>query len=63
MRGVISTAVTFVNRYVDNIAGGKFPVEPKDLDRVCRQCDFITVCRIQSIAVPDIENDTGQVGG
>ncbi len=62
LRGLIATAVTHVNRYVDYIASGRFPVEPKDPGRTCIQCEFITVCRIQNIVVPD-QDDTGKKSG
>ena len=47
LRRVIDRAVAFVNEYVDTIAKGSFPVEPKDPRRVCAYCDFQTTCRIQ----------------
>jgi ATP-dependent helicase/nuclease subunit B len=55
LRSVIGKAVDFVNSYVENIANGIFPVEPKDVDRVCGYCNFNTVCRIRDSAVPDRE--------
>ena len=47
LRSIINQAVAFVNEYVDHIASGDFPVEPKLPDTVCTHCDFKTVCRIQ----------------
>ncbi len=48
LREVIAEAIAFVNDYVDKISEGVFPVEPKDIDRVCVYCEFKTVCRIQN---------------
>lgn len=48
LREYIRQGVTFINSYVDNIAMGNFPVEPKLPEKVCVYCDFKTVCRIRT---------------
>jgi ATP-dependent helicase/DNAse subunit B len=47
LRTIINQAIQFVNDYVDGIAMGKFPVEPKMPEKICAYCDFQTICRIQ----------------
>jgi ATP-dependent helicase/nuclease subunit B len=47
LRSIIKRAVAFVNDYVDNIAKGNFPVDPRMPEHVCTYCDFKTICRIQ----------------
>lgn len=46
---VIERAIRYVNDYVDGIAAGIFPVEPKLPQKVCEHCDFNSVCRIQTM--------------
>ena len=48
LRSIIDQAIVFVNDYVDRIAGGEFPVQPKIPKTVCKTCDFQTMCRIRS---------------
>ncbi|MBI1807727.1 MAG: exodeoxyribonuclease V subunit gamma [Ignavibacteria bacterium] len=48
LRDIIDRATRYVNEYVDNIARGKFPVEPKKPEQVCTHCDYKTICRIQT---------------
>ncbi len=47
LKSIIAQAIAFVNEYVDTIAKGDFPVQPKLAGKVCAYCDFKTVCRIQ----------------
>ena len=47
LQSLIKRAVAFVNDYVDNIARGNFPVDPRMPEQVCTYCDFQTICRIQ----------------
>lgn len=48
LHGIIDVAIRYVNEYVDSISNGVFPVEPKDSEKVCAYCDFITICRFQN---------------
>ena len=48
LKAVVDQAIGFVNQYVEDIARGQFPVEPKIQERVCAYCDFKTVCRVQT---------------
>lgn len=47
LRQVIQRTLDYVNEYVDKIAAGQFPVEPKVTKKVCEWCDHKTICRIQ----------------
>ncbi len=65
LQEIIARAVVFVNDYVDSIAKGKFPIEPKKPLRTCRTCDIKTICRIRSrLPLPEDEgeNGTGESG-
>lgn len=50
MHAIIDTAIGYASEYVDGIARGRFPVEPKVPERSCNTCDFNTVCRIKRAA-------------
>lgn len=53
LKDIIDKAIRYVNEYVDKIARGEFPVEPKKPENVCTYCDYKTICRIQTrIASP-----------
>jgi ATP-dependent helicase/nuclease subunit B len=50
LRELIEEAVSIVNRYVDGIAEGKFPLTtPDKVQKVCTFCDYKTICRIQTV--------------
>jgi ATP-dependent helicase/nuclease subunit B len=59
---VIAQAIAFVNNYVDGIARGEFPVEPKNPAKVCTYCDFKTMCRIQSQVTVQTDNESAERG-
>ena len=48
LSGIITCAIEFVNSYVDEIANGNFPVAPKNPDKVCKHCDYKTICRVRT---------------
>ncbi len=48
LKNIIALAIRYVNEYVDGIAKGEFPVQPKAPERVCTYCSYQTVCRIQT---------------
>jgi ATP-dependent helicase/nuclease subunit B len=49
LRHTIDQAIEYVNRYVESIARGVFPLAtPDKAPQVCRYCDFQRVCRIQT---------------
>jgi ATP-dependent helicase/nuclease subunit B len=50
---IVDQAIRFVNEYVNHIAHGEFPVEPKEPEKVCTYCSFGTICRIRSIRLKD----------
>ncbi len=61
---IIARAVEFVNAYVDNIAKGEFPIEPKKPLRTCRSCDIRTICRIRSrLPLPEDDGENGAEQG
>ena len=50
LREVIESAVAIVNGFVDQMAGGKFPLtSPENIPRICSYCEFKTICRIQAV--------------
>ncbi len=49
LKGIVDRAIRFVNGYVDQIAQGEFPVEPKVPKDVCPYCSYGAVCRISGI--------------
>ena len=53
----IENSKNFVKEYVNNISEGKFgyPKAERDLDEICKFCNFITICRIKCIKI--IENN------
>lgn len=58
LRSVIDRTIAFVNRYVDDIAGGNFPVRPKHPEKTCSYCAFNSVCRIKThIAIQEEEEE------
>ena len=63
MRQVIQKAIAYINSYVDAIARGEFPVEPKDPVEVCRYCSFQTICRIKSRVITPQDDGEGSTEG
>jgi ATP-dependent helicase/nuclease subunit B len=55
LKEIVDQAVRFVNDYVDRIARGEFPVEPKVPEKVCPTCSFGTVCRIRAIRLKETD--------
>lgn len=53
LKKIVDQAIRFVNDYVDRIAHGEFPVEPKLPEKVCPYCSFGAVCRIRSLKLND----------
>ena len=53
LKQIIDQAIRFVNEYVERIAGGDFPVEPKEPATVCPYCSFGTICRIRTLKPGD----------
>jgi ATP-dependent helicase/nuclease subunit B len=50
LSNVINEAVAIVNRYVEDMAEGKFPLTtPDKVQKVCVFCDYKTICRIQTV--------------
>lgn len=50
LRRLIDESISIVNRYVDEIARGKFPLTtPDKIEDVCGFCDYKTICRIQTV--------------
>ncbi len=50
LRELIDDAIGHVNRYVEAMAEGKFPLTAaENIDQVCTYCDFKKICRIQTV--------------
>lgn len=50
LRALIDDSIALINRFVDEIAAGKFPLTSHDnVDKICRYCDYRTICRIQTM--------------
>jgi ATP-dependent helicase/nuclease subunit B len=50
LRAVIAAAIEKINQYVDDIALGKFPLtSPEKVEKVCSNCEFKAICRIQTV--------------
>jgi ATP-dependent helicase/DNAse subunit B len=50
LRAVIGAAIEKVNQYVEDIALGKFPLtSPEKVEKVCSNCEFKAICRIQTV--------------
>ncbi len=48
LRSLIDQTIRTINGYVDDIAGGKFPVSPKHPEKICSYCAYNSVCRIKT---------------
>ncbi len=49
-RTLIDESVAMVNTFVDDMSQGKFPLTSLNkVDKVCKYCDYKTICRIQTI--------------
>ncbi|MBI5471800.1 MAG: exodeoxyribonuclease V subunit gamma [Ignavibacteriae bacterium] len=50
LRALIDESIAMINKFVEGMSQGRFPLaEPKNLDKVCKWCDYKTICRIQTI--------------
>jgi ATP-dependent helicase/nuclease subunit B len=50
LRSLINESIKYVNKYVDEISLGRFPLTTHDkIDKVCMYCDYKTTCRIQTV--------------
>jgi ATP-dependent helicase/DNAse subunit B len=57
-QAIIEKSVVFVEEYVQGISSGKFgfPKPERDLDEICKYCNFMTICRIKCIKILDNNN-------
>ena len=48
---LVDIALNHVKRSVENILAGNFPLTPfiADKEKVCRYCDYTTICRIDEL--------------
>lgn len=50
LRRLIEDSLARINTFVDEIAGGKFPLTSHDnVENICKYCDYKTICRIQTV--------------
>jgi ATP-dependent helicase/nuclease subunit B len=50
LRTLIDDSIARINTYVDEIAAGRFPLTSHDnVDKICKYCDYKTICRIQTV--------------
>ena len=47
---VLNKSVEFIKEYINDISSGKFgyPKPERDLDSICRFCNYVTICRIKT---------------
>ena len=58
LRSLIDQTIRTINGYVDDIAGGKFPVRPKHPEKVCSYCAYNSVCRIKTRIAVEQETES-----
>jgi ATP-dependent helicase/nuclease subunit B len=56
-REILNISKEFLKKYVGEITGGKFglPLKDRNLEKICKYCDYKTVCRVQSVKVLDFD--------
>jgi ATP-dependent helicase/nuclease subunit B len=63
LRQVIQQTLDYVNEYVEKIAAGQFPVEPKVTKTVCERCEHKTICRVRLKSILSSEETEGEING
>lgn len=52
LQEIIRDVFRRAGEYVEGIAGGRFHVTTRDVNVVCRNCEYQSVCRVSQVAIP-----------